>query len=437
MRLNSDHNVDHVDHHVDHVDEADDDLWDGHIATRDDVDHVVHLDHRDQLDQLDLSEAFWGGTREWSDEGPAPRTARRRDPIDAVPRVRRRGERTGPIARTRTHRVVPPRVDVDVVDVALDRDSVVGDHVGGAGTLAARLGLGRVDPRIVRIGVIVAIVVLLVPLVLALRPSSPRPTVTTGSPAAVGAAGFASVMPLAASVVADVAPAATHVAAQTVIDPSTLPRAPIINPDVGTASRPTELPAAGDSSSASPAPLSGDVAEAAQTDVPAARVARPCPRRYTIGQGDYWLRLADGADVPLTELLQLNGATVDTPLYPGAEICLPQTASAPSTTSTPAAGTLAPPYVWVDGDTAQKIIRDVWPDDLEEQALQVAQRESNFVVTARNHCCYGLFQIYWSVHRGWLDDLGITSAAHLYDARLNATAALHLYMRSGGWGPWT
>ena len=93
--------------------------------------------------------------------------------------------------------------------------------------------------------------------------------------------------------------------------------------------------------------------------------------------------------------------------------------------------------MWVDGDRAQAVIREVWPDDLEEQALRVAQRESNFVVTARNYCCYGLFQIYWSVHRGWLDELGITSSEQLYDARLNATAALHLYMRSGGWGPWT
>jgi hypothetical protein len=114
----------------------------------------------------------------------------------------------------------------------------------------------------------------------------------------------------------------------------------------------------------------------------------------------------------------------------------PEPASA-TPPATPAPATTPPAYVRIDEQTAQAIIRDVWPDDLEERALAVAFRESRYDVTAKNYCCYGLFQIYWSVHRDWLGDLGITSAEHLFDARLNATAALELYTRSGGWGPWT
>ena len=86
---------------------------------------------------------------------------------------------------------------------------------------------------------------------------------------------------------------------------------------------------------------------------------------------------------------------------------------------------------------AQQIIRDVWPDELEDKALEIAWRESNYIPTAYNGwCCYGLFQIYWSVHVSWLDDYGIYSSTDLFDARKNATAAYALYQRAGGWGPW-
>jgi hypothetical protein len=78
----------------------------------------------------------------------------------------------------------------------------------------------------------------------------------------------------------------------------------------------------------------------------------------------------------------------------------------------------------------------VWPDELEERALQIAWRESNYIPTAKNFCCYGVFQIYWSVHKSWLSGIGITSAEQLYDPTTNARAALALYERAGGWGPW-
>jgi hypothetical protein len=78
----------------------------------------------------------------------------------------------------------------------------------------------------------------------------------------------------------------------------------------------------------------------------------------------------------------------------------------------------------------------VWPDQLEDHALEIAWRESNYKANGKNYCCYGLFQIYWSVHRGWLKTMGVSSATQLYDAETNARAAYALYQRAGGWGPW-
>ena len=78
----------------------------------------------------------------------------------------------------------------------------------------------------------------------------------------------------------------------------------------------------------------------------------------------------------------------------------------------------------------------MWPDDLEEQALRIAWRESGYNPRAQNYCCSGLFQIYYDVHASWLAELGINSAEDLYDPHVNATAAYALYQRSGGWEPW-
>lgn len=86
------------------------------------------------------------------------------------------------------------------------------------------------------------------------------------------------------------------------------------------------------------------------------------------------------------------------------------------------------------------IIREVWPDELVENALYVARRESNLrpsVVGGRNGCCFGLFQIHWSVHRAWLQNSGVGHPSELLDPRVNTEAALVLYRRNGNsWRPW-
>lgn len=188
-------------------------------------------------------------------------------------------------------------------------------------------------------------------------------------------------------------------------------------------------------------------------------------KTYTILRGDAWILIAGKVKVSTKELLAANGATARTALYPGRTICLPASATIPAApaptapkpvavqqaapapkptvaqaaTPAPAPATTAAPAPSARSYSQAEsvaIIREIWPDELEERALAIAWRESNHKHTARNSCCHGLFQIYFNVHKGWLKDLGITSSSHLYDPYLNARAALTLYVRAGGWGPW-
>ena len=79
---------------------------------------------------------------------------------------------------------------------------------------------------------------------------------------------------------------------------------------------------------------------------------------------------------------------------------------------------------------------DLVADELEDHAVFIARRESNLTPNVNNFCCYGLFQIYYNVHKKWLAQIGVTSAAQLWDPRVNAYAALVLYNRSGSFAPW-
>jgi soluble lytic murein transglycosylase-like protein len=86
-----------------------------------------------------------------------------------------------------------------------------------------------------------------------------------------------------------------------------------------------------------------------------------------------------------------------------------------------------------------QIIREVWPDELEERAIAIARRESKLnpaVIGIPNKCCYGLFQIYYRWHKQWLPKLGVVRANQLLDPRTNAEVALEIYRRNNGWGPW-
>jgi len=338
----------------------------------------------------------------------------------------------------------------------------------------------RIDPLIARIGAVAIVTTLLVPLAIGLRSGDSDDTLASADTSApVGTA--SEFVPPAAS-----ATPATPVSSEAVyLDPSDLP--PAIPADSQTPTEPSVPVAASDATStaSTDGPVTRTASDAAvaiadsievkasdSTEVAVAQVvAVPvCVLDYIVQGGDYWIGIADRAGTPLTELLAVNGANVSTALYPGGDLCLPAGATIPSSTSAPAATPAAttttatpttaapstaepsttaapttaspttttppPPPSPLGTEEVQQIIRDVWPDELEDRALTIAFRESRYSPTAKNFCCYGLFQIYWEVHDSWLGGIGVTSADQLYDPTTNARAAYALYQRAGGWGPW-
>ena len=278
------------------------------------------------------------------------------------------------------------------------------------------------------------------------------------------------------------APAATPTPVATAAAPTPAPAAQV----VATPAPPTE-PATAPAQTAAAAPEPATVAAeavaveavapvvtqpaaTAPATLPATTVAKKidvskCAKTHVVAPGDYWIRIARSVSVKLADLLAVNNATTKTPLYSGRSICLPTNATPPTTAPapptppttakpTPPATTQPPPTTAKPAPTTttttappiptrkytsaeiQQIIRDVWPDDLEDEAIRIAWRESNHNPYVKNYCCYGLFQIYYSVHKSWLNAIGVSSGEMLFDPRVNATAAYVLYQRAGGWTPW-
>jgi len=162
--------------------------------------------------------------------------------------------------------------------------------------------------------------------------------------------------------------------------------------------------------------------------VPQQVAAAPCSKTYLAKRGDSWWSIARKSETTLNRVLKLNSAKTSTKILIGDEVCVPSQ-------STPVATTPDTPK-YTQAEVIQ-IIRDVWPDDLEERALFIAHRESKYRPGAisGNKCCYGLFQIYYRWHKTWLLEVGVTSANQVRDPRLNAAAAYRMYQRNNGWGP--
>ena len=162
--------------------------------------------------------------------------------------------------------------------------------------------------------------------------------------------------------------------------------------------------------------------------VPTQVSASSCTVFHQARANDSWSRIAARYDMSLKRLLTLNGAKTSTMILVGNQIC---------TSDQPVI--VIPDAVYKRKDVVA-IIREVWPDEHEENALFVAQRESKLnpkVVGGTRNCCVGLFQIYYSVHRSWLSTVGVTEPAQLLDPRVNAQAALALFKRNGNsWKPW-
>jgi len=336
------------------------------------------------------------------------------------------------------------------------------------------------DPLLTRLGGLAVIVTLAAPLLLGFT-SSGSDSPSTGPLATI--AGVSSGEPAAPATTPGPETAGTGTAASTA-PTAVLPTVPPTTPPVTVeATTPVSAPATATASlEAAPAPAT---ATASLEAAPAPAVTAPavtapavtapavtgpaCGKQYELAAGDYWIRVADAADVSLADLLAVNRSSVDTMLIPGRSICLPVGASTPSppptapittapattvpaasaarapaatTPSRPAPTTVAPTPAAparpaaVPESQATAVIRQVWPDDLEERALEIAWRESNHKSNVNNFCCYGLFQIYYSVHKSWLSTIGVNSAQDLFDPQLNAQAAYMLYQRAGGFGPW-
>jgi hypothetical protein len=169
----------------------------------------------------------------------------------------------------------------------------------------------------------------------------------------------------------------------------------------------------------------------ASTDTSVTNTLRALARLHEFG---YTINTPARAERAIRHWQKVNGLTVDGIIGPETLSSLDMTTGG-ATATAPAART-APPVPAADDGMPETIIRDVWPDELEDRAVAIATRESRLVPTARNACCYGLFQIHWTAHRDWLARIGVTDSIQLLDARTNTIAAYALYQLDG-WAPWS
>jgi spore germination protein YaaH len=165
-----------------------------------------------------------------------------------------------------------------------------------------------------------------------------------------------------------------------------------------------------------------------------AKVATGCVKTYTVKPNDSWSKIADKVHVTMALLLKVNKSNAKTLLLIGDVICLPRaavTAAAPKTGLQ-----LNPPAKRYTASQSAAIIKEVFPDHLEQRAIAIAKRETHLNAAAYTWCCVGLFQMKWDSHKKWLQAMGISSAQELLDPYVSSRAALQLYKRSNGWSPW-
>ncbi len=179
--------------------------------------------------------------------------------------------------------------------------------------------------------------------------------------------------------------------------------------------------------------LAPPAAPASASVAPQTSPVASCTQFHQAKPNDSWTRLSARFGTPLKTLLALNSASVETAIFIGDKICVSDRA-----VSAPVA--VVVPTERYTRKQVRAIIREIWPDDSEENAIFVATRESNLVphvVGGKNDCCFGLYQMYWSVHKLWLARSGVTNPSQLLDPRVNAQAAYELYRRNGNsWRPW-
>jgi hypothetical protein len=128
---------------------------------------------------------------------------------------------------------------------------------------------------------------------------------------------------------------------------------------------------------------------------------------------------------------------VATTAKPAPKPTAPAAKPAPApTTAKPAPTTTAKPNRQYSTEEVKSLIRQMWPADSVDKALDVAWKESNYLAGADNgFCCLGVFQINYASHQRRLAARGLGRNG-LFDARVNIEIALEIF-REQGWSPWT
>ncbi len=296
------------------------------------------------------------------------------------------------------------------------------DRLGGASRLGARLGGAPRFPGAprLRVALVAAIAVstvlvsVVVPTPVSAAPATPTRACSGGTYTVVAGDGW-SIIARRLSVTMTALLAANGATTATVIHPGRSVCIPAgATPTTSTAGSSGGSGAAGASSTATtPASCANGT--------------------YTIVRGDGWLAIAKKVGVTSKTLLAANNATTNTPLFAGRTVCLPAGAAPTASAGSTPTAVAVKAYSAAENEAT---IRAVWPDDLEEEALRIARRESNLKNNAKNSCCYGLFQINWNAHKSWLAGIGVTSAGQLLEPTVNTNAAYTLYQRSGSFRPW-
>ena len=309
------------------------------------------------------------------------------------------------------------------------------------------------DPFFARIGLIVVGFVMLLPVALFLRPDTGATVKTSGLPGAVavlqpavadaavasidtvpissdGTSGSGTATDLSPTSPSDAAsPAETLPAAQTLPPAETLPAAQTL-PAAATQADSTASSGAGTttkrkSANATTAQAPVTTKQARTTTTTVAPTTTAAPAKVTVP--------AQGTKVP--PATSANKAPVTTASKTVQTTTAPKqtTKPAPPATTATTTTTVAPKNY--SAAEVQAIIVSIWPADQQTQALAIAWRESNDTPMAQNFCCYGLFQIHYQANQAWLNSVGITNPAQLFDPKTNAYIALLMYQRSG-WAPW-
>ncbi len=169
--------------------------------------------------------------------------------------------------------------------------------------------------------------------------------------------------------------------------------------------------------------------------------AAGCTNPYTVVSGDSFYAIAIKMGVPkadrplyVAQIIWINHNPKV--IHPGDVLCLPPKSNTPPQPPTT-------PRVWTR-DEVETIIRKIWPNFIENIALAIVEREShlNPYSHGAGSCCYGLFQIYYEVHKTRITNLyhflggtGTPGPGVLFRPKFNALLAYQMYV-SGGWHPW-